>query len=175
MLAIAAAKLGYGPVLAVDVEPASLEASKENAAVNGVELEVRRVNLRREPAPWAPTVLANLVRPLLLDVARLLERAPERLIVSGLLREEADEVVAAFKDHGLVEKDRRCGGEWAAVSAASGPRARRRRSGPPCRVRLHHGAGAEAPLQPPRRDRRVDADDARRPCRARSGRAGSAS
>jgi ribosomal protein L11 methyltransferase len=115
VLAIAAAKLGYSPVLAVDVEPASLEASRENAEVNGVELEVRRVNLRRQPAPWAPTVLANLVRPLLLDVARLLERAPERLIVSGLLREEADEVVAAFETHGLAEKDRRVGGEWAAV------------------------------------------------------------
>jgi ribosomal protein L11 methylase PrmA len=42
-------------------------------------------------------VVANLVRPLLLDVARLLERAPERLIMSGLLREEADEVAAAFE------------------------------------------------------------------------------
>ena len=115
VLAIAAAKLGWGPVLAVDVEPASLEASAENAARNGAQVEVRRVNLRREPAPYAPTVLANLVRPLLLDVARLLERAPERLIASGLLRDEADEVVAAFGVHGLAEKDRRLGGEWAAV------------------------------------------------------------
>jgi ribosomal protein L11 methyltransferase len=115
VLAIAAARLGWAPVLAVDVEPASLEASKENAQRNGAEIEVRRVNLRREPAPYAPTVLANLVRPLLLDVARMLERPPQRLIMSGLLREEADEVVAAFKSHGLVEKDRRFGGEWAAV------------------------------------------------------------
>ena len=118
MLAIAAARLGYAPVLAVDVEPASLEASAENASVNGAEIEVRRVNLRREPAPWAPTVLANLMRPLLLDVARLLERAPERLIASGLLREEADEVAAAFAAHGLPERDRRFGGEWAAVLLA---------------------------------------------------------
>jgi len=115
VLAIAAARLGYAPVLAVDVEPASLEASAENARVNGAEIEVRRVNLRREPAPWAPTVLANLVRPLLLDVARLLERPPERLIASGLLRAEADEVAAAFAPHGLRERDRRFGGEWAAV------------------------------------------------------------
>jgi len=115
VLAIAAARLGYTPVLAVDVEPASLEASAENARVNDAEVEVRRVNLRREAAPWAPTVTANLVRPLLLDVARLLERAPERLIASGLLREEADEVAAAFAAHGLRERDRRCGGEWAAV------------------------------------------------------------
>jgi ribosomal protein L11 methylase PrmA len=60
-------------------------------------------------------VTANLVRPLLLDVARLLERPPERLIASGLLREEADEVAGAFAVHGLHERDRRCGGEWAAV------------------------------------------------------------
>jgi ribosomal protein L11 methyltransferase len=115
VLAIAAAKLGWAPVLAVDVEPASLEASKENAERNGAEIEVRRVNLRREPAPYAPTVLANLVRPRLLDAARLLERPPERLIMSGLLREEADEVVAGFEHHGLAENDRRFGGEWAAV------------------------------------------------------------
>jgi len=119
VLAIAAARLGYAPVLAVDVEPASLEASAENARVNGAEVEVRRVNLRREPAPWAPTVLANLVRPLLLDVARLLERPPERLIASGLLRAEADEVAAAFAPHGLRERDRRFGGEWAAVLLAA--------------------------------------------------------
>ena len=119
VLAIAAARLGHAPVLAVDIEPASLEASRENAVANGVpEVEVRRHNLRREPAPWAPTVTANLVRPLLLDVARLLERAPERLIASGVLREEADEVAAAFAAHGLRERDRRFGGEWAALLLA---------------------------------------------------------
>ena len=115
VLAIAAARLGYSPVLAVDVEPASLEASAENARVNAAEVEVRRVNLRREPAPWAPTVTANLVRPLLLDVARLLEQVPERLIASGLLREEADEVAAAFARTG-------CRSATAAAGA----------SGPPC-------------------------------------------
>jgi len=115
VLAIAAARLGYEPVLAVDVEPASLEASAVNAERNGAAVEVRRVNLRRESAPYAPTVVANLVRPLLLDVCGLLEQAPERLIVSGLLREEADEVAAAFEAHRLRERDRRFGGEWAAV------------------------------------------------------------
>jgi ribosomal protein L11 methyltransferase len=115
VLAIAAARLGYAPVLAVDVEPASLEASAENARVNAAAVEVRRVNLRREPAPGAPTVTANLVRPLLLDVARLLEDVPERLIASGLLREEADEVAAAFARHGLREVARRSEAEWSAL------------------------------------------------------------
>jgi ribosomal protein L11 methyltransferase len=120
VLAIAAARLGYEPVVAVDNDPASIEATTDNAAVNGVALQVERVNLRERPGPYAATVCANLVRPLLLDVARLLERAPRQLIVSGLLRAEADEVAAAFAAHGLVERDRRSGAEWSAVRLERG-------------------------------------------------------
>jgi ribosomal protein L11 methyltransferase len=116
VLAIAAARLGWHPVLACDWEAASVEATRENAAVNGVPgIEVSRVDLRRAEGPWAPTVVANLVRPLLLDVAAVMTRPPERLIVSGLLREEGDEVAAAFARHGLREAARRTAGEWCAL------------------------------------------------------------
>jgi ribosomal protein L11 methyltransferase len=119
VLGIAAARLGYEPVLAVDLDPYALEATETNARENGVEVPVRRHNLRTTPAPYAPTVCANLVRPLLLDVARLLERAPDHLIMSGLLRHEADEVAAAFAAHGLAERDRRSVGEWSALLCSS--------------------------------------------------------
>jgi ribosomal protein L11 methyltransferase len=115
ILAIAAAKLGWGPVLACDHDPASVEAALDGAAVNGVALVVSRCDLRLHEGPYAPTVLANLVRPLLLDVAGVMTRAPERLIASGLHPHEVDEVVAAFSRHGLHERRRRTGGEWAAV------------------------------------------------------------
>ena len=115
VLAIAAAKLGFAPVLACDVEPASVAATRDGARDNGVEVEVTRCDLRREPGPWAPTVVANLVRPLLLEVARQMTRPPERLVISGLLHAEADEVVAAFARAGLEEIDRREGAEWSAV------------------------------------------------------------
>ena len=121
MLAIAAARLGFDPVLACDWEAASVEATRENAAVNGVPgIAVERVDLRRAEGPWAPTVVANLVRPLLLDVASLMTRPPETLIVSGLLRAEADPVAAAFARHGLREADRRHGGEWTALRLTTG-------------------------------------------------------
>ena len=74
-----------------------------------------RTDLRRQPGPWAPTVLANLVRPLLLEVAVAMTRPPERMILSGLLREEATEVAEAFARHGLREAGRRDGGEWSAL------------------------------------------------------------
>jgi len=115
VLAIAAAKLGFAPVSAVDFDPLSVEATRENAAVNGVELEVARCDLRRDPIPGAPTVLANLLRPLLLDYAVRLTEPPRTLIASGLLTHEADEIAAAFAAHGLRERDRRVRGEWAAL------------------------------------------------------------
>jgi ribosomal protein L11 methyltransferase len=73
------------------------------------------VDLRREPGPHAGTVCGNLVGPLLLGIARRLARPPERLIVSGLLREEADEIAAAFAPHGLRETARRSAGGWSAL------------------------------------------------------------
>ena len=70
VLAIAAARLGWAPVLGVDHERESVQATLDNAAANGVAVQARRHDLLRDgPAPGAPTVLANLLRPLLLRVA----------------------------------------------------------------------------------------------------------
>jgi ribosomal protein L11 methyltransferase len=116
VLAIAAARLGWEPVVAVDYDPLSVEATRDNAAVNGVALDVRQGDLRKEAMPAAPTALANLLRPLLLDWCASLTEPPRTLIASGLLVHEADEIAAAFADrHGLVEADRRELGEWAAL------------------------------------------------------------
>jgi ribosomal protein L11 methyltransferase len=119
VLAIAAVQLGWAPVLAVDNDPLSVEATAANAAVNGVALETRRLDLRHDPVPPAPTVLANLLRPLLLDYAAALSDPPRTLIASGLLVHEAAEVASAFAPHGLRERERRERGEWAALLLAA--------------------------------------------------------
>ncbi len=119
VLAVAAARLGYAPVVAVDHDPLAVAATRENARVNGVVLRAERADLRDGPLPQAPTVCANLLRPLLLEVARRLEAPPQRLIASGLLREEGDEVAAAFAPHGLVETDRRHAAEWCALGLST--------------------------------------------------------
>jgi len=121
VLAIAAARLGWGPVLACDWDEASVAATRENAALNGAPgIAVERTDLRRAQGPWAPTMVANLMRPLLLEVAARMTRPPHTLIVSGLLREEADEVASAFAHRGLSEADRRHGGEWSALRLVRG-------------------------------------------------------
>jgi ribosomal protein L11 methyltransferase len=120
VLAIAAAKLGFSPIVACDQEPAALEAAGANARANGVALELRRDNLRQQPPPWAPTAVANLTAPILREISRRLERAPERLICSGLLAAEAADARRAFARHGLTERLSRSEGDWVAISFAAG-------------------------------------------------------
>jgi ribosomal protein L11 methyltransferase len=115
VLAIAAAKLGFRPVVACDRERPALEALVANAHANGVDVEPLRLDLRSDPPPAAPTVVANLTTPILDEVARRLEQVPERLICSGVLASEADEVRAAFATRGLLERERRRSGEWVAL------------------------------------------------------------
>jgi ribosomal protein L11 methyltransferase len=115
VLAIAAARLGWDPVTAIEVDPGALDAIAGNAARNGMRVEAVEHDLRREPAAWAPTVVANLPRPVLLDVARRIVQRPQRIIAAGMLASEADEVVAAF---GLRERRRVEADGWAAVVLA---------------------------------------------------------
>jgi ribosomal protein L11 methyltransferase len=115
VLAIAAAKLGWRPVTGCDSEQAALAAAAENAAANGVELELVRVNLRDRPPPAAPTIVANLTAPLLAEVAARIEVPPARLVCSGLLATEVDEVTAALAAAGIEVSSARRSGEWAAL------------------------------------------------------------
>ncbi len=119
LLAIAAAHLGFSPVIGLDNDPESVDAARANALVNGVDIDVRHFDLRAEPLPWVgdmpPVVMANLLRPLLLELARLMRTAPRHLLASGLLAHEVDEVVHAFEALGLREHERRHMGEWVAV------------------------------------------------------------
>lgn len=116
VLAIVAARLGYAPVLAVDYDSASLEATQTNAVVNEVVLEVRRLDLRADALPAAGTVLANLLSPLLIAcAAQIAGAATERVIASGVLVAEADDVARAFTARGLTVAACRRRGEWAAM------------------------------------------------------------
>jgi ribosomal protein L11 methyltransferase len=116
VLAIAAAKLGFSPVTGVDHELESVQAALENARANGVVIEVHRLDLRVDELPSAPTVTANLLLPLLLDLADRLRSPPALLIASGLLSDQADEVAAIFMNrHGMRERARRRDGDWSAL------------------------------------------------------------
>jgi ribosomal protein L11 methyltransferase len=116
VLAIAAGRLGFDPVVALDIDASAVEATRENARRNGAQLlEVRRFDLRSEQVPAADTVAANLLAPLLLEWTRRAEELPPRVIASGLLEHEGGAVAAAFAKHGLAESERRFTGGWLAL------------------------------------------------------------
>jgi ribosomal protein L11 methyltransferase len=115
VLAIAATKLGWGPVSGYDHEGPAIEASAQNAAANGVELELELMNLRQQLPALAPTVVANMTAPVLKEVAKLMAAGPTTLICSGLLPPELDDVAVAFGPAGMLEAERRQEGDWAAL------------------------------------------------------------
>jgi ribosomal protein L11 methyltransferase len=122
VLAIAAARLGWAPVIACDYDPVAVEATRANAVGNRVGIESVQLDLREQPLPPAETVAANLLTPLLLELATRVDRAyPARMIASGVLSGEADAVARAFAAAGLIESERRSAGEWSALLLERAP------------------------------------------------------
>lgn len=119
VLAIAAAHLGWAPVEGVDHEAAAIEAAGENAEANGVSVSLRRLNLREEDPPSAPTVVANLTAPLLVELAGRIGEGtidrPATMVLSGLLAGEAERVSGAFAEAGLAVEAELPVGEWTAL------------------------------------------------------------
>lgn len=86
VLAIAAARLGFGPVAAVDSDAVAVETTRENARRNGVELDARVCDALHEPLPTADVAVANV---LLAPVEAILARLDARVAVtSGYLEGE---------------------------------------------------------------------------------------
>jgi ribosomal protein L11 methyltransferase len=96
VLAIAAARLGFAPVSAVDFEPGAVRMTQENAARNDVAIDVRRADLLYEQPPAAGTIVANLPLAVHRSLARTLPDEVRTLIVSGVIAPETGETIAAY-------------------------------------------------------------------------------
>jgi ribosomal protein L11 methyltransferase len=106
VLAIAAVRLGFSPVIAIDHDPAAFDAAGRNAKENGVELDLRRTDALTDVLPAAEVVTANVSGPFVSELApRLRARS---LVVSGYLESEQP----ALAGYELVR--RRTQGGWAA-------------------------------------------------------------
>jgi ribosomal protein L11 methyltransferase len=60
VLAIAAARLGFAPVIAMDVDPDAVDATAENAGRNRVELDVRLADALTQSLPETDVAVANI-------------------------------------------------------------------------------------------------------------------
>jgi ribosomal protein L11 methylase PrmA len=96
--------LGFGGIVAVDNDPVAVEATRENLARNGVRADVRLVDATATRLPRADLVLANLVLEPLVRLLPLVV-AP-RVLVSGLLRSQAELATESFRAAGYVVRER---------------------------------------------------------------------
>jgi len=107
ILAVAAAKLGAGLVVALDVDPDAIAAARVNAARNGcagrIELFMAGPESLRDVPPF-PLVLANLLTHTHLALAphyRRLAAPGGALILGGILDHEDKDVIAALEPAGF--------------------------------------------------------------------------
>ncbi len=121
ILAIAAAKLGSGPILALDKDPIAVQAARQNVRRNrlGRQVRVRAGTLVPGAGPF-DMILANLLAPVLHELAGLLAQALAPggiLISSGVLVEQAAEIAAALERAGLRLIEQPQEGDWVALVA----------------------------------------------------------
>jgi len=119
ILAMAAARLGCGRVLAIDLDPDAVEAAEENVNRNGLGGKVAvRLAVPEEVHGRFGLILANLSRTVLLmlpvEFARLSEPGA-LLVMSGLLEAQADEVLEEYKARGFRLKARADSGGWSSL------------------------------------------------------------
>lgn len=116
VLAIAARRLGYDPVWAVDLDPLAVDATIANARANGVSLRIGERHASRDRLPTTRTIIANITSiPVTALAGRLEEPLPARAILSGFRPAEAPGVLTAWGTRGYVLRARVDADDWTAV------------------------------------------------------------
>lgn len=123
LLAIAARKLGASRVAANDVDPKAVEVARENAAANGVALEIVEAPLAAIAGTFdvvVANILANTLVELAPDIAAKL--APGGVVLlSGLLHPQEDEVRRAYEALGLAPRPGARQAEWSLLALERRP------------------------------------------------------
>ena len=125
ILSIAAAKLGARQVLALDIDPIAVAATRDNARANGV---AERVTVRQGSLEIAlgsarrfDLLIVNILARVILQLAQQrlcdLLRPGGRALFSGIIDTQAQEVTRALQDAGLQVQSRRQMGDWVLLEA----------------------------------------------------------
>jgi ribosomal protein L11 methyltransferase len=120
ILAIAAAKLGYKPVRAIDLDPEAVRIARANARVNGVLKKIQIVcddvtKFPIKPKEQFDLICANLISNLLIAERKRIAsqlRSGGMLVLAGILRSEFLQVQTPFEKLGLKLVSAKSEGEW---------------------------------------------------------------
>ncbi len=120
ILAIAAVKLGARKVLALDIDPIAVAATRQNAEMNGVAEAIvaqqGSLDCLRHSARRFDLVMVNILARIIVQLAGQglgdIVRPGGTAIISGVIDSQADEVETALRSTNLHVIDRRQMGDW---------------------------------------------------------------
>ena len=115
VLAITAARLGFDPLVAVDREASALEATRANAELNRIAIEMQQLDLMADPPPPARTVAANVPPDVHAVIAQRISSETETVLASGVLTTAADDVADLYAAAGFRVDSRAELGGWAVL------------------------------------------------------------
>ena len=123
ILAIAAARLGFQDLVAVDNDPDAVRIARENAELNGVADRIRFMVADLSATGLVHShdiVVANILAPVLIEhadtlIGMLSPMPAARLVLSGILVPQADEVCSAYLARGMRVVESFHLGEWATL------------------------------------------------------------
>jgi ribosomal protein L11 methyltransferase len=125
ILAIAAARLGAGRVLAVDNDPVAVKTARGNVVINGVQEAVSVVggSLADVPGRYhlvVVNILAKVIVEMMQEGLANRVRPGGRLITAGIIADQEPEVVATLEQKRLALVERRQTGDWVCLVAEQG-------------------------------------------------------
>ena len=120
ILALSAAKLGAGSVLAVDIDDAAVHAARENVSQNheNEKIQVRQgilSDIAKEPFEL---IYINIIADVILSLTEIIRDytgGNTRIVLSGIIKSRRNEVVAGYEAIGFRAVDELSMGEWVAM------------------------------------------------------------
>ncbi len=105
ILAIAALRLGAHRAIAVDHDPQALQATRDNAEKNGVLEKLEIYGVEEIPDLMNDILVANILAAPLIELEPILSsrvRKGGEIVLSGILREQGDDVLEAYQQRFLM-------------------------------------------------------------------------
>ncbi|WP_405403336.1 50S ribosomal protein L11 methyltransferase [Paracoccus sp. Ld10] len=129
VLAMAAARLWHVTVLASDIDPVAVDTAAANVIANGLDGRVECVEaagfdhpMLEQAAPY-DLIVANILKQPLIDLAPDMARhvaKDGRIVMSGILTTQADDVTAAYQAAGFSPDRRDDAGDWTTLVMVRG-------------------------------------------------------
>jgi ribosomal protein L11 methyltransferase len=119
ILAIAALKLDAEKVIGIDIDPQALQATMDNASRNNVESRLSVFLPADQPELKADIVMANILAAPLKELSAVISNYCAKngqLIMSGILREQAEDVKSHYENQ-FTFQPTEIQGEWVRLSA----------------------------------------------------------